>query len=345
MKIIYPKYFTFLLILIGFFFWENSLFAQDIHFSQLQNTPLYTTPSYTGFFDGSFRMNAAYRNQWNAVTVPYQTLFLSMDMHLVQRNYRQDMVGIGISIFRDIAGDSDFGTLQGTFSVSYIKALNRKNNHFIGGGIGIGLGQRSIRYNDLHFDNQWDGTAYNPNISSNETFSKTQFWFYDVSAGAHWYLQLKKEVGFELGAALWHINQPKMTLFNNQDVVTPRKLNIFAKVPLTVGENISMIPEMILMMQSPYNEVLLGGTMKFFTDNKTDFYSAINAGVFFRFGDAAVITLGIDYKKLNVNFSYDINVSKLNVASNSQGGPEISLQYIIDKKKKVKHKEVPCPIF
>ncbi len=332
---------------VVFFFvlFSFQLKAQDIHFSQFQNTPLYISPSYTGFFSGSFRVNAAYRNQWNTVTVPYQTFFVSFDGQLLKRNYKQDMLGIGLTIYHDIAGDSDFGTMQGTFSMSYVKAFNRKNNHFLGLGFALGLGQRSIRYNDLNFDAQWDGNAYDPNLSSNENLSKTQFWFYDLSAGFHWYYQVKKQLGFEAGAAMWHINKPKMTLFANESVVLNSKLDIFAKAPITIGDNTSFIPEMMLMMQGPYTELLIGGSFKFFTDSKTNFYSAINAGVFLRSADAGVIILGVDYRKLNIGFSYDVNFSKLSVASYAKGGPEITLQYIIDKKKRTKHKEVPCPIF
>ncbi|MEI8202804.1 MAG: PorP/SprF family type IX secretion system membrane protein [Bacteroidota bacterium] len=333
--------------MLGFicFLFSFQLAAQDIHFSQFQNTPLYISPSYTGFFSGAFRVNAAYRNQWNAVTVPYQTFYVSFDGQLLKRNYKQDMLGIGLTIFHDIAGDSDFGTMEGTFSMSYVKAFNRKNNHFIGLGVAVGVGQRSIRYNDLYFDSQWDGSAYNPNLSSTENFSKTQFWFYDISAGLHWYYQMKKQLGFEAGAAMWHINKPKMTLFTDQSIVLNSKINIFAKAPITIGDNTNFVPEVLLMIQNPYNEFLFGGSFKFFTDTKTNFYSAINAGIFLRLADAAVVSVGVDYRKLNVGFSYDINFSRLNVASNAQGGPEITLQYIIDKKKRIKHKEVPCPIF
>ena len=47
--------------------------AQDIHFSQFSETPLLRNPALAGIFSGDLRIQAVYRNQWNSVTVPYQT--------------------------------------------------------------------------------------------------------------------------------------------------------------------------------------------------------------------------------------------------------------------------------
>src|SRR5256885_816513 len=42
--------------------------AQDIHFSQFFEAPLLRNPSLAGLFEGDFRTQAVYRDQWNSIT-------------------------------------------------------------------------------------------------------------------------------------------------------------------------------------------------------------------------------------------------------------------------------------
>lgn len=63
------------------FICHNS-FSQDIHFSQFFETPLLRNPALAGIFGGDFRIQGVYRNQWNSVTVPYQTASLNVEYKL-----------------------------------------------------------------------------------------------------------------------------------------------------------------------------------------------------------------------------------------------------------------------
>ena len=66
-----------------------------------------------------------------------------------------------------------------------------------------------------------------------------------------------------------------------------------------------------------------------YTGNKTA--SSISFGTYYRYADAIITYFNIDYKKqLSIGISYDINVSKLKIASNLRGGAEVTLIYIIN---------------
>ena len=67
-------------------------------------------------------------------------------------------------------------------------------------------------------------------------------------------------------------------------------------------------------------------------------------GGFLRTSDAIIFSAGLDYNFLHAAFSYDINTSDLERASNNKGGPELSLIYIIKKVKPTKIKP-PCPVY
>src|SRR5688500_3165931 len=68
-------------VLCSFFICHNSV-SQDIHFSQFFEAPLLRNPSLAGIFGVDFRVQRVYRNQWNSVTVPYQTASLNAEYKL-----------------------------------------------------------------------------------------------------------------------------------------------------------------------------------------------------------------------------------------------------------------------
>ena len=67
------------LILSALFLQVAGSKAQDIHFSQLYETPLYLSPANTGFFNGYVRAIANYRNQWASMNNAFQTMAFSLD--------------------------------------------------------------------------------------------------------------------------------------------------------------------------------------------------------------------------------------------------------------------------
>src|SRR6188768_749359 len=68
---------TILNLLVLFLAFSQNASSQDIHFSQIFETPLLRNPALAGLFTGDVRIQSVYRNQWNSVTVPYQTTSLS----------------------------------------------------------------------------------------------------------------------------------------------------------------------------------------------------------------------------------------------------------------------------
>ncbi|PZP41957.1 MAG: hypothetical protein DI598_17590, partial [Pseudopedobacter saltans] len=58
--------------------------AQDPHFSQYFAAPMTINPALTGKFDGDFRANVNFRNQWSSIDNGYKTFTGSVDMPILQ---------------------------------------------------------------------------------------------------------------------------------------------------------------------------------------------------------------------------------------------------------------------
>src|SRR5258705_4781229 len=87
----------------------NSLIAeaqQDINFSQFYELPLLRNPALAGIFNGNVRFTAAYRNQWQSITVPYRTMALGSEFKFFKGLAAGDFITAGLQITNDIAGDS-----------------------------------------------------------------------------------------------------------------------------------------------------------------------------------------------------------------------------------------------
>src|ERR1051325_12052501 len=97
-------------ILVGAFcILYNLMYAQDIHFSQFNSSPLNINPALTGLFNSDYRIIGNYRSQWSSVTVPFLTYSASADMN-IRVNRQRDVIGIGVLFNGDKAGDSEYGT-------------------------------------------------------------------------------------------------------------------------------------------------------------------------------------------------------------------------------------------
>ncbi len=320
-------------------------FGQDIHFSQFNNSPLNLNPAQTGFFRGSHRFVLNHRNQWASVTAPYSTFSGSFDMQLLKRKFKQDIIGIGIVFNNDIAGDADMGTTAGSISLSYTKGLNKRNSHFISIGIQAGGAQHKFDYTKLNFDNQFDGDQYNPNIGSGENFKNNSYSYLDFSGGIHWFLQKQDQLIFNAGFAAFHLNQPKLSFFDNKDVFLHTRFVAYGNVIIGLNKTTEMIPSVLVMQQGIYNQIVAGADFKFILNSSPYFYSTFSIGTYLRNQDAIILKAGMDVRRWNFGISYDFNFSDLHPASKYMGGYELSVTYILNQVRHKKLKEIPCPIF
>ena len=324
---------------------QHVLYTQDIHLSQFYTSPLNLNPATTSFFAGTHRFCLNYKNQWSSITIPYRTMTASIELNILKRKFHRDILGGGLQINRDKAGDSEFGIFQSLFSLSYIKLINSQNNHFISIGIQTGPSQKTINYNALMFDNQFDGDKYNPNLSHEEQFNKKELWYLDFSSGLYWFLQLNKQQKYEVGIALFHINTPNQSFLGKKDIYLDKKFVFYSNNTLELWDKTALLPSVLYMRQGKYQELTFGARLSFIKERRPLDYKATNIGFLVRHKDAIIPIFGIDYKSYNFGISYDINISKLRNASESRGGLELSFNYRINKSNKLIPREIPCPIF
>src|SRR5690242_10079241 len=116
--------------LIHFIIIVNSACAQDIHFSQFYEAPLYRNPAFAGIVNGDIRVQAIFRSQWNSFVNAYKTGSLNAE-YKMPVGKGEDFVTSGFESFFDRAGSADLTTTIFTPVLNYHKSLSNERNMYL----------------------------------------------------------------------------------------------------------------------------------------------------------------------------------------------------------------------
>jgi len=315
-------------------------FAQDIHFSQFNEAPMLLNPALTGAFNGDHRAILNYKNQWGSVAKPYQTYAFSYDAGLFKQKLQTGYLGIGISVFKDIAGDMKFGTTQANLSVAYHQELNENNE--LTAGIQGGYTGRSLDPSGEQWDNQYDGiSGFDGSLPSGETSTFQNFSYGDFSGGLVWnyfskemYSTANNALKLNLGGCVEHINQPKLSFYQMKDDKLWLKYAVHGGAWIGIkNTNTSIIPSAVFWKQGSSQEITAGSMFRFRLKEESKYTGfvkefAFSLGGFYRVNDAVIASTQFELGSWALGMSYDVNVSGLKAASNGRGGLEVYLRYI-----------------
>ena len=303
--------------------------AQDIHFSQFSTAYANLNPAMTGVFEGNLRATTNYRRQWQSVTADYRTMMVSLDANIAQVG-KNHSIGIGGSLFRDVAGDIDFSTNAYQLSISSLLALNENQNEILAAGFQAGQTWNyydpskviTLEDESLLFDNQNNLQKY-----------------LDLSAGILYYKEFADNQFIYGGVSGYHLNRPIVSFFDRENINYQRYRRWVAHFGgnFSMPNSITLIPNVLMMAQGPYRQFTFGS----YVNPPMGALQAKNVptlmlGAWLRTltlekqldWDAFIVAFRLDYYDLQMTFTYDFNISSLRTASDFRGGPELSIQYI-----------------
>ncbi|MES2589942.1 MAG: PorP/SprF family type IX secretion system membrane protein [Bacteroidota bacterium] len=327
------KYLLFILMGISV-----STFAQDFHFSQISETPLLINPASTGIFNGSARFQINHRNQWLGANTQFMTSSLAADINLLKEDHVKNAhLGIGMFLYNDIGGDSQFGLQSGSVSISGILPIN-SSGHQLSAGIQSGFVSRKSDLTRVNFENQWNGTTFDPLISSGEPGTLTNFRHFDASAGIMYQydggstnFRRTEEKIFRLGASIYHANNTRLEYI---PIVTSKLYRKFvfhtSYTSDFANSDWAYDLSLVQFFQGPHHETIFGATFKNRLQSGTKitgFYqdAYFGFGLYTRWKDAIIPRVFIDFRNVKFGVSYDVTISQLRKVQS--GSIEFSLSY------------------
>ncbi len=340
MKSIYTILFSFFFISIL----SVQLEGQDAHFSQFYISPLTLNPALTGMKNGDIRVAANYRRQWSSISAPFQTMSLAADYNLLGGKIGDNLMGVGLVIFNDKAGSAGLRRTKIATSLGYSQNLGIDGT-YISVGVEAGITQQKLDPTKLLFENQFDGENLNGQIGSGEELINNSSWNYDLTAGLAWSYAPDSYTSFYLGGAISHLNRPNKSFYDGEPDLLDMKYTFYAGAEFRISGYVSAIPRAVLLKQGSHSELNFGGYIKLnLNEPRSENPFFMSVGGMYRLKDAIIPMVRIDYGPIAIGLSYDINVSSLSVASNAQGGMELSFVYKGNSGGK-DISPIPCPTF
>jgi len=307
----------------------NDCKAQGMHFSQYYNAPLLLNPANTALMpDNDFRVGVNYRNQWSSVPVPYRTYSVYADMQALRNRNTTNWLGLGFGFWSDKAGNGDLSLSRIELMLAYHVQLGY--TAMISAGLSAASAQRTVDFNKLTFDRQWDGFKFDPNLQNGENGYTARTSFFDIGAGVNLAYFPNENTYLKVGIGVAHITQPKETFYGQEHKMGIRPTgNVDLMVKLS--NNVILNPSVYYTTQKGAYELLYGTLFQVNVSGGGSFEqqaaTSLIFGIFHRWNEAVIGTIGLEYGRLKVMSSYDFTMSSFSTANKGRGAFEIGIVY------------------
>ncbi len=301
--------------------------AQDLHFSQFYELPLLRNPALAGIYTGDFRATSAFRSQWGSVTVPYTSQAMSLEMKTGVSQASDNYFSVGLQMTRDMAGDSKFGKTQVLPMLAFHKVVSAERDSYLTLAFLGGVVQQRFDPTQLRFDDEFQNGIYTPR-STSQIFTQTQLNYLDASVGLSFASEFNNGIRYYIGGGLYHFTNPKVAFYQQDEIRLSRKYIGNAGFMLPISDYQDFIVYMDYFQQGAFTQ----GQGGFLYRNQLwsedeDRVVSLTGGAIFRWNDAIIPILRLDYHKIGIGLSYDANFSKLRPASQFRGGFELTLSF------------------
>jgi type IX secretion system PorP/SprF family membrane protein len=357
-----------LLILIAAFWTLQHADAQNIHFSQFNMSPQTLNPALTGAFQGTFRINGIYREQYRSAMSSgsdrFTTPSISVDANIMRGLRKKDWISGGIMVFTDKAGATGLSQNAFKLAAAYHLALDKKGTTVLALGAHWGVVGTSLQGGAWRFaDELISGTPSDDRTSlgiqqDNGDAKKSGK---DLDAGLLLSGKLNKQMDYNLGFSMFHLFTPQYSLLSNtggsnpgpnptptpstnsaQD--RPLRTTLHGQFNIQLSKSMTFSPSFAFQTTRGLDEIILQAMGGYKLDPKKEF--TLTYGLGYRFREGFHPMIGMKQKDLQVGLAYDINTNGLNSVTGYRGGFELAASYIFRiHKPAVIKPQVLCPRF
>ncbi|HLF64519.1 MAG TPA: PorP/SprF family type IX secretion system membrane protein [Saprospiraceae bacterium] len=315
--------------------------AQDRYFTQFYTVPLDINPALTGAIDGSYRVSMIYHDQWRGILDnPYQTYGVFGDLRFEVGRTSKDYAGAGLSVVADRTGVFNFNTTQINLSAAFHKFLDAQSAQYLSGGLYLGIVQRSINYENLIFDDQFNGLDQYSFVTR-ENLPENNLAHADLGLGINYMLEASKKFGLSGGIAIGHIIAPSVSFFRRtegqedaEDITLKSKLTAYANTNIVLNESVSILPRFAFFSQGPVSMLQFGTHVRFAINNHNN--NALHLGAGLRLAkelenlkpSSLMALTGIELGSFLLGLSYEYSLDDLANDRLGQGIFELSLTFI-----------------
>lgn len=318
------------------------LTAQDKLFTQNYAHPVDINPALAGAIDGRYRISLAYRDQWRSIVEsPFTTMGLYGDIKIITNDQSDDYFGAGFALVSDRT--ALYNVNQNILSLygSYHKALNADQKQFLSAGLSMGIAQRNINYENIYFNDQFNGLDQY-SLGTAEILPSNNFAFIDLGLGVTYMSGLSDYSSMTFGVSMDHLGGSSISFYKHsieQDIEYPdskinQKLTAFLSMELASNEFIALLPRIMWQSEGPYKMISAAALVKFDINNYDNQAFHLGGGV--RLNNtstdgmkpsALYLMAAYEMNGLQVGLSHDISTTSLSSQAPGRGAFELSISF------------------
>ena len=214
-----------IIIVFSLFIFSKSQ-GQDLHWSMFDLSPLSLNPAHTGDYEGSFRVGANYRSQWNSISnsTGYSTPAIYADAPVVMVGNR-GWLGLGGMVYNDEVGTNGMNTFSAMGSAALHFGLNKKGTSVLSFGMQGGMIQYRMNTDNVVLEEQivlgGQNLPFDNNLNGGSLSNEPKNSFFDMNVGVKYYRKFNDKSNMTLGMAARHVLSPEKNLLsgaNTQDL-------------------------------------------------------------------------------------------------------------------------------
>ncbi|MCW3122918.1 MAG: hypothetical protein JWQ38_2410 [Flavipsychrobacter sp.] len=330
--------------------------AQDVHFTQYFTSPLTLNPALTGLVSEDLRFAANYRSQWASASAQssnaYTTATFSFDFAALKGVLPEsDALGIGLLGLQDKAGTGAFTNTTVGVSLAYHKGFGRDRQSHLSIGMQTYMVQKTIDFSKLTTEDMIDPNTGQPFPNAiNPLAGGKSVGYPDFNAGIMYSGKVADKATAYIGYSYYHLTQPVETFFANTSKVHARQ-SVYLGGSFDMSDKAVLYASALYQGQASAFEVMLGSAIGFVLNAGHDMEYQRNTifymGGWYRYGDAISPYVAIEWSKMRIGLSYDVNESRFRPATKGLGGFEMSLLFFgkVNKHEKNQTYDWSCPKF
>ncbi|MBK8808403.1 MAG: PorP/SprF family type IX secretion system membrane protein [Bacteroidales bacterium] len=357
------KKISFVIYLFLLVFGISRLVAQDPVFSQYYAAPSFLNPGMISDVQGlevtiNSRLNT--NKEFSQYNLNHVTIAVPLNMaFLYGPGMRHDhRTGLALSAYREATGNENGKLNTLGFILSFSHCIQLQREHYLSLGIQGGYVNKHIS-DDFMWGSQYvEDYGYDPDIiPSVSDLLNLNAHIGTISAGLVYYynsssmLDYFKKNNFDafLGVSVYNLNTPNQSFFDNVTSELPLQTKVHGGIKYSTNKKFYIFPNMLWVHQNGNNQINIGAytnirTFKSSKEDGNNFNTIL--GVWYRFGDSFIASLGTHIGQFKFAVSYDFNTSNFKINNHGKGTCEISLKYsIVNAKNKRLERGLIYPSF
>jgi type IX secretion system PorP/SprF family membrane protein len=196
----------------------------------------------------------------------------------------------------------------------------------VSAGFNLGWANKRINSINLKFPDQFDGQFFDSKFPTAVVLSRNNINYLDIHFGLNYAYFPNEKTYLNAGYSAQHINKPRESFFDNSSGIDnrlPVRHTVFFNGSFLLNSQWLINPNIYYSNQAKASEIV-GGLNAHYNISGDGEYQLIGGG-YYRFKDAFIPLIGLQWNSLKATFTYDATMSTLKAFNNGRGAFEFSL--------------------